>query len=105
MEIDFREVNMPPDDPRIEAALRDAVMRLRSVVDTAADGIITIDDRGIVDSINPAGARMFGYQPHELVGRNVSMLMPQPHSDAHDGYLLRYLQTGEARIIGIGREL
>jgi two-component system CheB/CheR fusion protein len=89
----------------VEEALRDALMRLQSVVETAADGIITINERGIIDSINPAGARMLGYEPTELIGKNVSMLMPSPHAEEHDGYLATYLRTGEAHIIGIGREL
>jgi len=80
-------------------------MRLRSVVETAADGIITINERGIIDSINPAAAKLFGYEPAELMGRNVSMLMPRPHVDEHDRYLANYLRTGRAKIIGIGREL
>ena len=88
-----------------EAVLAETSMRLRSVVETAADGILTIDERGIVDSINPAGARMFGYEPADLIGKNVSMLMPSPHAEEHDGYLARYLTTGEAHIIGVGREL
>ena len=99
------ETGTPPEHVPGDGALRDALMRLRSVVETAADGIITINERGIIDSINPAGARMFGYQPYELIGRNVSCLMPSPHAEEHDGYLARYLRTGEAHIIGIGREL
>jgi PAS domain S-box-containing protein len=88
-----------------EHALRDAIARLQSVVATAADGIITINERGIMESVNPAGARMFGYEPNQLIGRNVSMLMPSPHGDEHDRYLSDYVRTGKARIIGIGREL
>jgi PAS domain S-box-containing protein len=93
------------DDRQIDLILADAAQRLRSVVETAVDGIITISEHGIIDSINPAGAQMFGYAPEELLGRNVSMLMPQPHASAHDGYLAAYLQTGRASIIGVGREL
>jgi len=94
------------DEPaQNEATLREAALRLRSVVETAADGIVTIDEHGIIDSINPAGARMFGYEPAALIGRNVSILMPRPHAEEHDGYLAEYLRTGEAHIIGIGREL
>jgi len=88
-----------------EAAMTDAVMRLRSVVETAVDGIITINERGIIDFVNAAGAKMFGYEPAELMGKNVSMLMPSPHAEEHDGYLQTYCRTGEAHIIGIGREL
>jgi two-component system CheB/CheR fusion protein len=88
-----------------EAAMADAVMRLRSVVETAVDGIITIDHRGIIDFINAAGARMFGYDSADLIGKNVSVLMPSPHAEEHDGYIERYCRTGEAHIIGIGREL
>jgi len=98
-------IEPPAGAGHVQAALQDAAMRLRSVVETAADGIITIDERGIIDSINPAAAKLFGYEPHELFGRNVSMLMPQPYAGEHDGYLASYLQTGRARIIGIGREL
>ena len=89
----------------VESALRETVARLRSVVETAVDGIITIDDRGIIDSVNPAAAQMFGYEPHELIGRNVSMLMPEPYSSAHDGYMRNYMTSGVAKIIGIGRDL
>ena len=77
---------------------------LRAVLDTAADAIITIDQRGAITSVNPATERMFGYTRDELIEQNVSILMPPPYRDEHDGYIERYLQTGEARIIGIGRE-
>ena len=89
----------------VESALRETIARLRSVVETAVDGIVTIDHHGIIDSINPAGAQMFGYEPHELIGRNVAMLMPEPYSSEHDGYMRSYLRTGAAKIIGVGREL
>ena len=90
---------------RVEEALRDREARLAAVVDTAVDAIITIDERGTIDSVNPATERLFGYSRDELVGRNVSMLMPDPYRSEHDAYLTRYLSTGEARIIGIGREV
>jgi PAS domain S-box-containing protein len=88
-----------------EARLRDAMERFRGVVDQAVDAIVTINARGIVETINPAVTRIFGYTPEEVVGRNVSMLMPQPYRGEHDQYIGRYLRTGEARIIGIGREV
>lgn len=101
---DFDEADLQ-DAAQVEAAVRNTVARLRSVVETAVDGIITINDRGIIDSLNPAAAKLFGYEEYELIGRNVSMLMPQPHAGEHDGYLRNYLQTGRAKIIGIGRDL
>ncbi|GEM_PF-369121 len=79
--------------------------RLRTLVDTAVDGIVTIDGHGIVQSFNQSAERIFGYPAADVLGRNVRMLMPEPHAQAHDGYLQRYLSTGEARIIGTGREV
>ena len=79
--------------------------QLRAVLNTAYDAIIVIDRRGIIMGVNPATGRMFDYVQEELIGRNVSMLMPPPYCDEHDAYIARYLRTGEARIIGIGREV
>jgi len=81
------------------------VRLLNAIIDTAIDGIITIDYRGIVESINPAASRLFGFDPHEVIGKNISVLMPEPYRSAHDGYMQRYQNTGEKRIIGIGREV
>ncbi|WP_426327742.1 PAS domain-containing sensor histidine kinase [Pedobacter sp. R-06] len=78
---------------------------LRAIIDNAIDGLITIDDRGIVESINPSACRLFNYDPEEVIGRNISMLMPEPDRSYHDHYLFNYKKTGEANIIGIGREL
>lgn len=83
--------------------LTDQKRRLRSIVETAIDAIIIIDNRGLIDSVNRGTERMFGYTQDELLGRNVSLLMPEPFASEHDGYIQRYLQTGNARIIGIGR--
>jgi PAS domain S-box-containing protein len=78
---------------------------MRAILQTAVDGIITIDDQGRIESFNPAAERMFGYCAAEVVGRNVKALMPSPDHEQHDEYLRRYLATGEKRIIGIGREV
>ncbi len=84
--------------------LRDQAARLAAILETAADSIITIDGRGIIQSVNPAAVRAFGYTAAEMVGKNVTLLMPEPYKDEHNSYLSRYLKTGERRIIGIGRE-
>lgn len=88
-----------------EQSLRDSEERLRAVVNTAVEGIITIDEGGLIESINAAGEKMFGYRAAELVGQNVRQLMPSPYREEHDRYLTRYLQTGQAKIIGTGREV
>lgn len=78
---------------------------LKAIIETAIDGIITIDDRGRVESLNPAAQKLFGYDLEEVIGQNISMLMPEPDRSGHDGYLNRYQHTGEKRIIGKGREV
>lgn len=90
---------------RAEEELREAEERIRSIVDHVIDGIITIDERGTVESLNPAAQRIFGYAAADVVGKNVKMLMPEPFHSEHDGYLANYLRTGIAKIIGIGREV
>lgn len=78
---------------------------LQAVLATAVDAIITIDVSGLIRHVNPAACRMFGYTCDELLGRNVRCLMPSPYCDEHDQYMRSYLATGQARIIGIGREV
>jgi two-component system sensor kinase FixL len=75
----------------------------RSILDSNPDGMIVIDERGLVQFFSRSAERMFGYPADEVVGRNISMLMPEPYQSAHDGYMARYQTTGERRIIGIGR--
>jgi two-component system sensor kinase FixL len=86
-----------------ERNTRRSEAQLRSVLSTVPDGMIVIDEKGAITSFSTAAQQMFQYSEDELVGRNVSCLMPNPDRDAHDGYLARYLSTGEKRIIGIGR--
>jgi two-component system sensor kinase FixL len=87
------------------ADLQDLNARLRSIINSAVDGIIVIDGRGRIESFNPGAERLFGYAQAEVVGHNVSMLMPSPYREEHDGYIGRYQTTGKAKIIGIGREV
>ena len=85
--------------------LAEAEERLRSVVNHVVDGIVTINEHGTVDSCNPAAEKIFGYSASEIIGQNVKMLMPEAIRSEHDGYLVHYLRSGEAKIIGFGREV
>jgi two-component system, LuxR family, sensor kinase FixL len=76
---------------------------IQAILDTVPDALVVIDEHGSITSFSKAAERLFGYSEADVIGSNVSMLMPSPHREAHDGYLRRYLQTGEKRIIGIGR--
>src|SRR5690242_5720627 len=107
-------INMPrtagkPDENAklrfLEQARRDSDAQIRAILDTAVDAIITIDERGRMESFNRAAQKLFGFQPNEVIGKNVKMLMPEPYRGEHDGYLSSYLRTGKAKIIGIGREV
>jgi PAS domain S-box-containing protein len=78
---------------------------LIAIIQNAIDGIITIDERGKIESINPSACKLFEYTPEEVIGKNVSILMPPPDKAQHDEYLARYQRTGHAHILGIGREV
>ena len=91
------------DRRAVELVQRESELRLRSILDTVPDAIVVIDAQGLTQSFSPAAERLFGYDSAEVVGRNVSVLMPTPYREAHDGYIDRYLRTGERRIIGLGR--
>ena len=93
------------DLKQAEAAMHRSEVRLRAIVDTAVDGIVVINERGVIESINPAVTKMFGYTPEQLLGQNVKMLMPDPYHTEHDQYLRNYLASGLKKVIGIGREV
>jgi len=91
---------------RTNVMTRDMLTReahLQSILDTVPEAMIVIDDRGIMQSFSSAAERLFGYRAADAIGQNVKVLMPAPYRESHDGYLQRYANTGERRIIGIGR--
>lgn len=89
----------------MEPSAKDLINRLQAVIDTAIDGIITISDSGVIETINPAASRMFGYEHDELVGQKVNILMTHKDRTHHDQYISNYLETRKPKIIGIGREV
>lgn len=92
-----------PESSKASAALQAAEARLRSILQTVPDAMLIIDERGRIESMSTTAERLFGYAMDEVAGRNIRMLMPAPYREQHDGYLKRYLTTGERHIIGIGR--
>ncbi|VAX07908.1 hypothetical protein MNBD_ALPHA03-304 [hydrothermal vent metagenome] len=85
--------------------LETSELRQRTIVEHMVDGLITIDEKGIITMINPAAIELFGYRADEVVGKNLKMLMPEPYHSEHDGYLKNYSTTHQKKIIGIGREV
>ncbi len=90
---------------RAESAWRESETRMRSIFESAVEGIVVIDERGRIESANAALLQLLGYQTHELIGQNISMIMPQPYRDNHPSYLANYLVTGKRVIIGSGRDV
>lgn len=90
---------------RIEEELRASYRQTAAILDTTVDGIITINEAGCIHSFNKAAEGLFGYKAEEVIGLNVNVLMPTPYHEEHDGYIQAYLDTGKAKIIGIGREV
>jgi two-component system, LuxR family, sensor kinase FixL len=95
--ISWREAMQSSQD----AAAREA--HVKSILDTIPDAMIVIDERGVIQSFSAAAERLFGYAPDDVIGKNIKMMMPSPYRENHDGYLARYMRTGERRIIGVGR--
>ena len=106
-QLNLKEMNHSLEAKVVERtqALEVSEMRQRSIVENIVDGLITIDEKGIVASFNPAAENIFGYQAEEVIGKNIKMLMPDPFHSEHDGYLNNYHQTRNKKIIGIGREV
>lgn len=90
---------------RAESAWRESETRMRSIFESAIEGIVVIDERGRIESVNAALLTLLGYEAHELIGQNVSLLMPSPYRESHSDYLASYLVTGKQVIIGSGRDL
>ncbi len=86
-------------------ALEEAASHYKAILETTVDAIIAIDTQGIVQTFNAAAEKIFGYRADEVIGNNVTMLMPEPYRSEHDGYIARYLETGVPKIIGFGREV
>src|SRR5208337_1671738 len=90
---------------RTEASLEESQARMAAIVKTAVNAIITIDDQGMVWSFNPAAEKIFGYSSEEIVGKNVSLLMPSPHREQHAHHVAKFKSTGQSHVLGVQREL
>ncbi|QDU10024.1 PAS domain S-box protein [Gimesia aquarii] len=89
----------------VSSELRQIQAQLKAIVETAIEGVVTIDHNGLITSFNPAAEKMFGYSANEMINKNVSLLTPSPTREHHDEYIARYLETGESDIVGMRREL
>gem|GEM_PF-1333227 len=110
---DIHEINLLGNSMRemqenlnaLNEGLEEKERRIFSIVNTAMSAMITIDQKGIIENLNQAAQSIFGYSEEEVLGKNVKMLMPSPYKEEHDSYLKKYLDTGNSKIIGVGREL
>jgi PAS domain S-box-containing protein len=102
MTLYFRDIT---EQKQAEEVRRESEERLRAIIETAVDSIVVIDEKGLIQSINPATERIFGYAPSDVAGKNVSILMPDRDAAVHDNFIAAYLRTGKAKIIGFGREV
>ncbi len=93
------------EQKRAQEALQDREAKTNAILETAVDGIVTTDANGVIESFNPAAERLLGYRADEVIGRNVKILMPIPYQDGHDSYINSYLNTGQPKLLGIGREM
>lgn len=104
LEVGRRVLNLQADLITSKNEFADQSTKLSAVINNIADGFITINQEGIIESFNPAASYMFGYSPDEVIGKNVKVLMPAPYQNEHDSYLKNYRETGEKKVIGIGAE-
>ena len=111
-EIEEAQLNLKHANKNLESRVAERTLdldiserRQRSILENMVDGLITIDDKGHIQSFNSAAVNLFGYKANEVMGLNIKMLMPEPYQSEHDGYLDNYNQTGKKKIIGIGREV
>ncbi len=104
-ELEQRVIIRTEELEKTNCKLKEVEVRQRAILESVVDALITINEGGIIETVNPATVKMFGYTSEEMVGCNISMLMPEPYCSGHDGYLANYLATGQAKVIGIGREV
>ncbi|HJZ43613.1 MAG TPA: PAS domain S-box protein, partial [Hyphomicrobiaceae bacterium] len=94
-----------PDPGKAVTSQHFGSQMLQAALQTAVGAIVIIDDKGLIRTLNPAVEKMFGFSNGELIGRNINALMPEPFRSRHDGYIRHHLETGERKIIGIGRQV